>query len=395
MAPLRVLLVNHTAQVSGAEHSLIALSAGLAAKGVDCTLACPSKGPLNSMALESDLPTRKITGTEGSLQLHPTQMIKAAGEIGLSAFQIAGLARVTRADLIHANSLRAGLSSGIGAWGAGIPGVVHLRDRLPANPASTACLRLMEATNAAVIANSDFTADSFSEAGIDRPPTVIGNPVDLDRFRPTSREERDAVRARLGLTSETIALGVVGQIAPWKAQGMAIEALRRLSVEIPTLRLLIVGDAKFPAARQDNAGYLDELLAAARDPAISGRVDFLGERRDVPEILGALDALLLPSIREPFGRVLVEAMAVGTPVVASAEGGPAEIIENMATGLLVDRHDPEAWAATIRSLVTDPHLRRRLASAALRKSGQYSLQRHAEQVLTVYERLMDRGPARA
>jgi L-malate glycosyltransferase len=394
VTPLRVLLVNHTAQVSGAEHSLLALATGLSDLGVECTIACPAEGPLVSMAQAAGLKPRAIVGTEGSLRLHPTATPTAVSEIGLSAFQVARLARRSGADIVHGNSLRASLSSGSGARVVGVPAVSHLRDRLPPGRVSIACLKLINATSAAVIANSSFTAEALSEAGIDRQAAVIANPVDLSRFRPPSDEERSVIRSRLGLSDESVVLGVVGQIAPWKAQAMAIQVLGRLIGEIPTLHLLVVGEAKFPSARLDNAGYLRGLRAAAEDPSIAGRVDFLGERRDIPDVLRALDVLLLPSIGEPFGRVIVEAMAVGTPVVASADGGPGEIIQHMSNGVLVDRHEADAWVDAVRSLVTNSQLQGTLAAEALRNSEQYSIRRHAEQVMAVYRAAIDRTSAR-
>jgi glycosyltransferase involved in cell wall biosynthesis len=388
MTPSRVLMVNHTGQVSGAEHSLLALMAGLRACELSCTLACPFDGPLASIARTAGCEVREITGTEGNLRLHPTRTAKAVGEIALTALQVARLAHVIGADIVHANSLRASLSAGVGAKGAGVPAIAHLRDRLPPGATSTACLRVIDATCAGVIANSSFTGAALQEAGISRPATVISNPVDLDRFRPCSETERDSIRAQLGIARETVALGVVGQITRWKGQATAIETVRRLVSEFPNVQLLIVGEAKFlhPSSRHDNASYMEQLQRAAQDPTVDGRVSFLGERRDVPDVMRALDVLLLPSIGEPFGRVIIEAMAVGTPIVASADGGPREIIEDTVTGMLVDPPDLEAWAAAVRLLITNRELRRDIIATARRCSEQYSIGRHAEQVIDVYRR---------
>jgi glycosyltransferase involved in cell wall biosynthesis len=386
VTPPHVLLVNHTGQVSGAEHSLLALIGGLSALGLKCTLACPVDGPLASLAREANIEVRRITGTTGSLRLHPTHTAKAIGELAVTALQVARLARMGGADIIHANSLRASLSAGMSSRAIGAPAVAHLRDRLPPSPASTACLRMVNSTCSAVIANSSFTAAALPEAGIGRPPVVIGNPVDLDRFRPLPEAKRASVRSRLGLTDNTIALGVVGQITPWKAQDMAIEVLKRLVRDLPTLRLLIVGEAKFlnSSARQDSAGYLEQLQHAAQDPLIEGRVDFLGERSDIPDVMRALDVLLLPSIGEPFGRVVVEAMAAGTPVVASSDGGPGEIIEHEVTGMLVDPLDLNAWADATRTLISNKKLRRDIVTAGLLRSKHYSIKHHTEKVIDVY-----------
>ena len=105
----------------------------------------------------------------------------------------------------------------------------------------------------------------------------------------------------------------------------------------PHARLLIVGEVKFAAAntRLDNRGYLAELHGLARELSLKDAVEFLGEREDAPEIMARADAILVPSIEEPFGRTVAEPMAVGTPVVATTVGGPAELWRTIR---LIDNH---------------------------------------------------------
>jgi glycosyltransferase involved in cell wall biosynthesis len=186
------------------------------------------------------------------------------------------------------------------------------------------------------------------------------------------------------------ALGVVGQITPWKGQDMGLRALAELAARHPQLRLLVVGEAKFlsDTTRFDNGAYLRRLQELARDDRLAGRVDFVGERSDVPAIMGALDALLVPSDGEPFGRVVVEAMAAGTPVLASDAAGPAEIIEDGESGLLAPVGDVGAWARSIDRLMTDPELRQRLVRGGRRRSTEFSVFAHARQVLAVYQNLL-------
>ena len=127
----------------------------------------------------------------------------------------------------------------------------------------------------------------------------------------------------------------------------------------PAARLRVIGDAS-PTL---DAGYPDELSAAAARLGVAGAVDFTGHVDDVPAAMRALDVLVHTAEGEPFGLVLVEAMLSGVPVIAPHEGGPAEIVRDGVDGLLVDVTDPRVLADAILSLARDP-ARRRLLGAA-------------------------------
>ena len=128
---------------------------------------------------------------------------------------------------------------------------------------------------------------------------------------------------------------------------------------------------------------------AAR-PSLAGRVEFLGERGDVPALMAALDALLVPSWEEPFGRVVVEAMAAGTPVIATSRGGTAEIVADGVNGLLAPPRDAGAWAAVIERLLDEPGLRERLVEEGLRRASDFGIAAHVEAIAEVYASALDR-----
>ncbi len=124
-------------------------------------------------------------------------------------------------------------------------------------------------------------------------------------------------------------------------------------------------------------------------------VDFLGEREDVPAVLRALDLLLLPSWEEPFGRAVIEAMAMGTPVAATAVGGPAEIVRHGQDGLLLPPRDPESWAATLRPLAADPRLREKMGRCGRERAvADFGVDVHVKRVAAVYEQVLGLDEAR-
>jgi glycosyltransferase involved in cell wall biosynthesis len=383
---MKILYVSHTAVVSGAERSLIDLLDALAQR-VDPLLATPD-GRLQELAHEHGIATTPLTGTAGSLRLHPLHTPRALAEMTLTARQVRRAVTTAGSQLVHANSIRAGIVLGL-ARPRDTPTVVHVRDCLPPGRVSDATLRLVGATATTVVANSRYTADSVLAAAPRAHVEVVHNAVDLARFDP-SRIDRAAARARLGEAlgiGDRPLLGVVAQVTPWKGQETAIEALALLREQGVDADLLLVGSAKFVAAstRFANEDYVARLRALVASSALEDRVHWLGEREDVPEIIGALDVLLLPSWEEPFGRAVVEAMAMRVPVVATSVGGPREIVDDGREGRLVVPRDPRAWAAAIRAVLDAPE-----RGAAMGRAGRerverdFTFEQQARSMIEVY-----------
>lgn len=391
---MRVLYVNHTATVSGGERSLLELLAALPAE-VQPLLACPP-GNLQERAKALGVSTTGIAGTAGSLRLHPMHTPLALAQMSLAALQVARAARRQNAEVVHANSIRAGIVLGLARLlppGLRLPRatatVVHVRDVLPPGKASAATLRLIARTATAVVANSEHTAAAVRATAPTARVEAIPNPVDLRRFDPEAID-RNAARARLGEAGgRELVLGVVAQLTPWKGQDTAIEALGELRREGIDAQLLLIGAAKFVAAatRFDNERYVGGLHELAAREGVADRVSWLGEREDVPELLRALDVLLLPSWEEPFGRALIEAMALEVPVLATEVGGPREIVREGVDGRLLPPREPASWASAVRGLREDPELRSRMGRAGRERVCElFTSERHAAAMLDLYER---------
>jgi glycosyltransferase involved in cell wall biosynthesis len=143
------------------------------------------------------------------------------------------------------------------------------------------------------------------------------------------------------------------------------------------------------ATRFDNESYVAGLRARIAREGLEDRVSWLGERDDVPELVRALDVLLLPSSEEPFGRVLVEAMALEVPVLATRVGGPPEIVRDGSEGFLLDPGEPAAWAAAAARIAADPQLARRLGRAGRERAlAAFGLDRHAAAITAVYHEIV-------
>jgi L-malate glycosyltransferase len=397
---MNVLYVNHTAVVSGGERSLLDLLAALPQTVRPCLAAPP--GPLSERAQALSVPHASIVGTAGSLRLHPLHTPRALVEMITAAWQVGWAVRRHGAELVHANSIRAGVVLAIARL-LPIPGVrlprslrtvVHVRDCLPPGAVSTATLRLIASTASTIVANSQYTAASVKAAAPRARAEVVYNPVDLARFDPGALS-REQARARLGEAGgRSPLLGVVAQLSPWKGQDTAIEALGELRRAGLDAQLLLIGAAKFVASatRFDNERYVAHLHELAAREGVAERVSWLGEREDVPALMRALDVLLLPSWEEPFGRALIEAMALEVPVIATAVGGPREIVTEGREGLLLPPREPARWAAAIRQLHSSPQLVAAMGRAGRERAQQeFTAPRHAAAILGVYERALSRS----
>ena len=386
---MRVLYVNHTAEVSGAERSLMILLEGLPAS-VQPRVASPP-GRLAQSVERLGIPVTPITSTAGSLRLHPRHTPRALAQLSRAALQVRRAARAHRADLVHANSIRAGIELAL-ARVSPAASVVHVRDCLPPGAVTTATMRVI-ATATTVLANSRYTADWVRTSAPNARLEVVHPAIDLAAFDP-ARIDRDVARARLGVAgTRQVLLGMVAQLTPWKGQDTAIEALRLLREQGVDAHLLLIGSAKFVArsTRFDNQAYVARLHELTAQAGLADRVSWLGEREDVPELVRALDVLLLPSHQEPFGRALLEAMALEVPVLATNIGGPPELVRDGRDGYLLAPQEPAAWAQAVQRIIQSPERGRELGRAGrLRVAEAFGVEDHVEAVLAVYGRSIAR-----
>jgi L-malate glycosyltransferase len=385
---VKVLYVNHTSHVSGGERSLLTFLPHLPAD-VDAAVACP-EGRLATMVRELGLPVLPITGTAGSLKLHPRRTPRALAEMGRAAMQVRAHARRHGADLLHANSIRGSLVAGVASSAHAPPTVAHIRDCLPPGPATRAVQKVVARSCALVVANSEYTRSCFLADDTHTASQVIANPVDLAAF--DGGLDRAAARERLSLPADGPVLGVVAQITPWKGQDDAVRIVAQLRRQWPGIRLLLVGSTKFvdEATRHDNRAFLADLERLIAELGAGENVAFLGERDDVPGVMAAMDLLLVPSWAEPFGRVVVEGMAMGVPVAATSVGGPAEIIRPGVDGLLLPPREPEAWSREIAGLLAAPDRLAAMGEAGRgRARASYGVEAHVAALVRAYGATLD------
>jgi glycosyltransferase involved in cell wall biosynthesis len=276
---------------------------------------------------------------------------------------IARLVRRRRIDIVHANNFWEP-SAIRGALRGGAKCVLHIRG-YPTTERGSVRERFGAAVDDVItryIAISEAVADATRAFGATPAKVVtIPNPVSVATYQDAAAR-RDATRARHGLAPHHVAVGVFGRVTAWKGQVEFVEAVRTIAADCPDLRVLIVGDESDSA----DTNYRDRLHALVASPELAGRVILAGFQSDVAAYYAACDVVVHCSrSREPFGRVVIEGMAAGKPLVAMAEGGPLDILTDGVDGILVPPRDDARLAAAVRALHDDAALRARMGAAAL------------------------------
>lgn len=204
---------------------------------------------------------------------------------------------------------------------------------------------------------------------------LIPRSVDLDKFS-VPRENRK--------TAGEYVVSIIGRITPLKGHTYFLQSMAKALRQVPNIKIWIIGDA--PVKKEL---YKEELEILVKRLGLRERVEFLGNRRDIPELLAKTDCLVLSTItEEAFGRVILEAQAAGVPVVATRVGGVVDIIDDNKTGLLVLPKDIDTMARAVVKILRDKKLAERLTAEAQKKlRAKFTLPHMAAQTLKVYEEL--------
>jgi glycosyltransferase involved in cell wall biosynthesis len=276
------------------------------------------------------------------------------------------LLRSVQPEVVHTHTSKAGALGRVAAWLAGIPVVVHTPHGHVFYGyygwflSTLFCYaeRLLARLTDRIVTLTDRGAQEHVQNKIAGPLKFVTIQGGIDLAQVRSVQVDPAVkRKELGLPPEGPIIGTVGRLVPIKGHTWLLRAVPRVLAEFPQVCVVLIGDGPMQ----------DELKELAAELGISPHVVFLGTRPDIPECLAALDLFVLPSLNEGMGRVLLEAMAVGCPVVATRVGGIPDIVVDGTTGLLVSPRDDRALAEAILTLLRDRSQRASYGEAARRQ----------------------------
>jgi len=280
-------------------------------------------------------------------------------------------------DIVHTNTLKCHVLGGLAAKWAKKPLVWDVRDILEPGAARSLLLRVAKITRPHLVAMSAAVAESLADAHCDTTVVLGARPV--AKYRPRPPDEK--LREELGLQPGAKVLSVIARLTPWKGHQILLRALREVLQQEPAARLLVIGDTGFW-----ESDYKETLQKQAEALGCAEAVRWLGFREDVPELLALTDVVVLPSRDEPFGMVLIEAMAAEKPVIATRAAGPMEIVEEGITGLLIEHGNEGELAGAIVELLGEPDRAEAMGKAGRHRAVElFDISRLINQLYEVYE----------
>lgn len=298
---------------------------------------------------------------------------------------IVDLIKQHQIDLVHSHLYHANLYGRLAAKKAGVPAIISIHNTYARRKWYRHLInRWLSRYTAKIIAVSeDIRQDVVKYDGVhDDKIVTLPNGIDLDRVR--TNISRDQARARLGYGDEHFLIGVVGRLEKQKGHIHLIRAIAALTQQnkLTNIRVLVAGDGRLRA----------DLEQATDDLGIGGQVNFLGTRKDMAEILRALDLFVMPSLWEGLSLAMLEGMAAELPVIISDVGGAGEVLHENTYGVRTPPGDEVALAQAIVDLAENPEKRAILATKArTRVEEAYSAETMVRKLEAIYDNTLKRG----
>jgi glycosyltransferase involved in cell wall biosynthesis len=370
---IKVLIVMPLAeQRGGAEVALRQLIHEGRDQGVEWSVVFLEDGPMVQEFRDVGIATSVV----------PAGRLRQVSRYLRTVARIRSIARRQRAELIFSWMTKAHLYGGVAAVTARIPSLWY-QHGIPGSSWMDRMATLFPARG--VIATSEAAGAAQDRLRPVRRRRVVHPGIDLGRFDPGQLPPREAVREELGLPAGDPLVGFFGRLQRWKGVGVLVEAMPRVLQTIQDAHCVIVG------GRHDlEADYPDHLQDRIAALGLEQHVTMAGFQADVPRWMHAMDVIALPSAGEPFGITVVEAMAMGKPVVAGESGGPTEIITTGVNGVLVAHEDAQALAGAILEYLERADFSARMGAAALERAGQFSGRRYAQELTRALQELAGR-----
>lgn len=391
MSPLRTLFLSSSALDGGAGWSMYYLIAHLDRSRVDPIVVLPEDGLFGKRYRAAGVPViapTRLPQRTSRMRFSTSNRLTAAASYAWNTWdaarfvpELAAIMRDRRVDLLYCNNMNVKTVGAFAARPSRTPTVFHVRN-VHEHPAKVLLYgrtlgRMPHVKR--IIAVSERAAAPYRRYAAEK-VTVVNNGVDLTLFDP-ARVPRGRLRGELGLPPDAVVVGYTGQIIPRKGIDLLVRAMAQLMADRPALHFVALGLAPIGSATD----YVAEYSALAAQLGVADRVHFAGFRDDIRHAVVDFDLLALPAWQDPFPRSVIEALALGTPVVASAVGGIPEIIDHGVHGLLVRPGDVGGLADALARLIDDRALRAELGRAgrarALERCDIAALTRRIEDLL--------------
>jgi glycosyltransferase involved in cell wall biosynthesis len=402
---MRIAYLNPCGQMGGAETSLLELLGAIrtAEPNWDLWLILGEDGPLVQKARALGIQVMLLAFPESLARLGDTGNSRLSVLMSMArgfyrttkyARQLCSSLRVIKPDLIHTNGFKMHV---LGCWArpAMVPVVWHIHDYVSKRPLMSKILQLFRGRCSVAIVNSNSVGRDLKAFLPAIKIRTIYNAVDTDRFAPVgSQLDLDSLSGLDPAPPDTLRIGLVATFARWKGHKLFLQALAALH-DCVNFRGYIIGGPIYQT--QGSQWSREELQEEVKQLGLSGKLGFTGFVEDTAAAIRSLDILIHAStLPEPFGMVIIEGMACGTPVIASRDGGAAELFVDgkNAVGHTRD-HLPDLVSQIVR-LGNDPDLRRRLSESGRATAEQvFQATRFAEEVIALYRSLFECGEKEA
>jgi L-malate glycosyltransferase len=365
---VRVLLVDLETEWRGGQNQALLLLKGLRDRGHAAELVTADGSALGVRAGAAGIPVH--SASRGFFRVPAAQKVRR-------------LLRSGNFDLVHANEAHAVTAAWMGLWqrrnASRVPFVISRRVGYPIGKSALAQARYRAA--ARIVAISRWSAERVLRSGISADKVaIVYEGVELPAL--PSAQRRSEARSRFGVAPDEPLLGCVGALSPDKGQEWLIRALAELRKKFPSAKLLLAGTGP----------CRERLQTLAREAGVSDVVIFAGFISDVESVYAALDVFLLPSFFEALSNALMSAMAYAIPSIAFNLGGPAEVIEDGKSGLLVEPANTDALCTTITKILGDAAFASGVGAHGRRRIEQdFSAAKMVGEMLRVYEECLKKG----
>jgi glycosyltransferase involved in cell wall biosynthesis len=380
---MKILFINHMGFLGGGEKSMLTLMQGLQDDGRHQILLLAQPGELINRARELGFSAFEYSFSGIRRTLNPITWFRGLMNLGTGISNIREIISGNDIDLVHANSLKAAIMGGMAARRSGTPLVFHTRDFLPAGIWRGALVAWAYKLSSRIIANSKSVAQVYGKDP-GRKVSVVYNYVEPPELKAGKAPGK--IRAENGCPVNAPLIGYSGRIHPAKGLETLLTGFAHILNVLPEAKLWIVGGV-MPGEEQ----YLEGLKTAAKKMKIEDSIKFFGWRGDALELMSCFDVLVVPSQREPFGRVTVESMMLGIPVVATASGGTLEIVEDNKTGLLFTPGDSRQLAQKCLEALNDPGKSKQITILAKSEvERKFGVEQYIGGVQKVYDSLAEK-----
>ncbi|HEY0058557.1 MAG TPA: glycosyltransferase family 4 protein [Flavisolibacter sp.] len=344
----KILIINNSSKLSGAEVSLLAFVDALQQPELFIVAIPSAEGDLYEELVSRNLTVEKFDLRRFSKAQTLFSKMGYLFQVLRTSARLARLVRKEKIDLIYANSNQS-LPYALGArLFTGKKTVWHVRDKID----NRFLARLLSSLVSRIICISGFIAGQFPE--MKGKKHLVYNGIDTHRWSPSAKT--GFLQKELGLPQGTLLVGQIGQLLPWKNYSDLVKLAMLVAPSFQNVHFLIIGEDLFG----ENREYVNGLKALIEEHGLTPRISFLGHRKNIRDCMNELDIIVHFALHEPFGRVVMEAMALEKPVVAYDSGGVKEIVRDSKTGFLAPPKNYSEAANKVLMLLEDESLRRSL-----------------------------------